>query len=501
MCEAVERLGAFAELHVEAASLPTSALRLSDASVRDLLAETAGLIRQVSTLQAVLAGVASARSRREHGHGGLVQETGHRNAVEFIRDLAGTTRGEAIRAVRVGEALIDGVAGGPVPTDTPDHSVTTNDSEPDAVTPPVPWHQPLRDALLQGHITTAQHHAIRGGLGEPPSIEDRETEAVVAAWRAAARELVVEAAFCTVEDLGARARALRDLLDPAGAEERYAMRFAKRSYRWSLTAEGLHQAHITFDDEMAAWVRGLMDAALSPRRGGPRFVAAEDRAAADALLHDPRSNEQLAYDLFVDILRAGALASAADVYGAKEAGVRLVTIKDTITGETAYRDAFGRLVAAAQSDDGAVSVPGSVLERTLCATGVVNVVVDTCGNPLDVGREARLFTPKQRLALAIRDGGCLWPGCDRPPAYCEAHHCEHWAEGGRTDCEVGVLLCRYHHLHLHNGGWRITRGADGGFVLHVPPGMTGEPVPLKSKSPLRWLWDPPPDRASWRTAA
>jgi len=151
----------------------------------------------------------------------------------------------------------------------------------------------------------------------------------------------------------------------------------------------------------------------------------------------------------MDIFRAGALASVEDVYGSKEAGVRLVTIKDSITGEAAHRDLLDRLVTTAQSDDGAVVVPGSVLERALCATGSVEVTVDTCGNPLDVGRETRLFTPKQRLALAVRDGGCLWPGCDRPPAYCEAHHCDHWADGGRTDSDVGVLLCRFHHLHLH----------------------------------------------------
>lgn len=423
MRSAVGRLGVFAELDVEAAVLPSSALRLSDASVRDLLSEVTGLAKQVATLQAVLAGVASARSARDRGQGGFTQETGHRNAVEFIRDLTGATRGEATRAVKVGEALIEGAddvgAGG-----------GEGLSETDAAPVVAVWHQPLRDAVLAGVITTAQHHAIRGGLGEPPTIDGRDCDAVVEAWRAAARELAAEAGLCTVEDLGARARALKDMLDPAGAEERYAMRFAKRSYRWATTAEGLPQAHIVFDDEMGAWVRSMMDAALAPRRGGPRFVAEGEKRAADALVDDPRSNEQLSYDLFIDLLKAGALANAEDVYGTKEAGVRLVTITDAATGDAVHRDAFGRLVATATSEDGALAVPGSVLERALCATGTVNITVDTAGNPLDVGREARLFTPKQRLALAVRDGGCLWPGCDRPPAYCEAHHCEHWAARG-----------------------------------------------------------------------
>ena len=493
MREAVERLGAFDELQVHSSELPSSALALSDASVRDLLSETSGLLKQVNTLQAVLAGIASSRSGRERGHGGFTQQTGHRNAVEFIRDVTGTTRSEAIRAVKVGEALLDGLvsaAGEPLGA-----------GEPCAVPVRPPWHQPLSAAVLTGSITTAQSHAISIGLGAPPAISGRESDAVVEAWRAAARELVREAALCTVEELGARARGLRDMLDPAGAEERWATGFSKRSYRWSTSSDGLPQAHITFDEEMGKWVRGLMDAGLSPRRGGPRFVAEGEKKAAEALMNDPRSSDQLAYDLFIDILRAGALADLEAVVGAKEAGVRLVTMKDAATGDAAHRDAFGRLVTTAHSDDGGLVIPGSVLERALCATGTVEVTVDTCGNALDVGRERRLFTPKQRLALAIRDGGCIWPGCDRPPAYCEAHHCDHWADGGRTDCSVGVLLCRFHHLHLHNCGWRIARSEVGDFLLHAPVGTGGEPIVLQSKSPLRWLWDPPPERGRWRTAA
>lgn len=495
MSLAIERLGVFAELDVPAAELPSSAVQLSDASVRDALGMVARLGKQVATLQAVLVGVAAARSGRDRVHGGLVQEGGHRNAVEFVRDVTGVTRGEAIRAVKVGEALLDGLGG--------DADAVSSGVEPDATESPTPpcWHEPLRVALLEGALTTAQHQAIRAGLGEPPAIDGRSSDAVIAAWRAAARELAVEASECTVEDLGARARSLRNLLDPAGAEERYAARFAKRSYRSYTTGEGLPAAHIVFDDEMGHWIRTMMDTALAPRRGGPRFVTADEKAKAAELVADPRSNEQLAYDLLVDLLRAGALADAKNVYGTKESGVRLVAIQDAVSGERVHRDVFDRLTAIAQSEDGALSIPGSVLERALCTTGTVEVTVDTCGNPLDLGREARLYTTRQRLVLAIRDGGCLWPGCDRPPAYCEAHHCEHWARGGRTDCATGVLLCRYHHLTLHNNGWRIEPAVGGRFVLHPPPGSGGAPILLRSKAPLRWLWDPPPDRVGWRTAA
>jgi len=75
--------------------------------------------------------------------------------------------------------------------------------------------------------------------------------------------------------------------------------------------------------------------------------------------------------------------------------------------------------------------------------------------PLEVGRATRVVSPAQRTALAVRDGGCRWPGCDRPPAWCEAHHLRHWLHGGATDLGNLVLLCRAHHRAMHEGGQRL----------------------------------------------
>ena len=490
MRDAMKRLAVFEELDVDAAALPSAVVSLSDRSVRDALTEVVTLSRQVDTLTSVLAGVAAARSGREHGHGGLVQETGHRTAVEFIRDVAGVTRGEAIRTVKVGESLLQGAARTP-DSETPDEQVPAER----------PWHHPVDDALLAGAITTVQHDAIMRGLGHPAPEAGLEDSEAAVAWQAAAMQLLDEAPTCTVEDLAARARALRDLVDPQGAQTRHAEAFDRRSHRFWTDRDGVRHGRVVYDPEMGAWMEQLLSTALSPRRGGPRFVADDETRGADDLATDPRSNDQLAYDLLVDLLRAGAAAQHHDVYGANQAGVRLVTMKDAVTGEEARRDAFGRLIATACTDDGHLVIPGPVLEHALCVTGTVDLTTDTAGNPLDVGRELRLYTRKQRIALAARDGGCVWPGCDRPPQLCEAHHIDAWAEGGATDCDRGVLLCRYHHLSLHNNAWRITRTGTEPFVPHPPPHLGSEPIVLRSTSPLRWLWDPPPDRRSWRIAA
>lgn len=90
---------------------------------------------------------------------------------------------------------------------------------------------------------------------------------------------------------------------------------------------------------------------------------------------------------------------------------------------------------------------------------MVAIVRNADGSPLDLGREVRLYTRAQRVVIAALQGGCAKDGCDAPAAFCEVHHLHLWSEGGKTDINDGVLLCRFHHMQLHNGGHRIVRVA------------------------------------------
>ncbi len=72
-----------------------------------------------------------------------------------------------------------------------------------------------------------------------------------------------------------------------------------------------------------------------------------------------------------------------------------------------------------------------------------------------LGRSQRLFSSHQRRLLALRDGGCRFPGCSRPPAHTDAHHVVPWSAGGATDIANAVLLCRFHHRLVHEGGWDL----------------------------------------------
>jgi hypothetical protein len=125
------------------------------------------------------------------------------------------------------------------------------------------------------------------------------------------------------------------------------------------------------------------------------------------------------------------------------------------------------------------------VKRLLCS-GYTGIAFDDDGQCINVGRDQRLFTPRQRTGLAARDGGCRWPGCTRPASWCEAHHIDHWsADHGHTDIADGILLCRAHHLLLHDGHWRIVR-TDGNYWL-IPPltvDTAQTPIPMPSKSSL-----------------
>lgn len=493
LAELTERLRVVAdhaELDVAPGELLPALRRLDDDAVVALIEEAAALSSCVERLKVV--GVAVVAERSAALGGGLAWRRGYRNPVQLVQDITGGTRGDASRTVRVGSSLLDeGVGAGAAPPealpgDGDEPRGPGQGAEPPAQ--PFVWYGELREAMLEGVVSTAQHDVIRRGLGEPVEA-DRADEV----WAIAARQLMDEADGLPVEELAKRARAVRDALDPVGAEERFADRFAKRSWREWVDEHGVRHAHIVYDDAMGAWVDGMIGAALRPRRGGPRFLTDAERIEAEVLHDDARTNEQLTYDLMMEVVRAGALASADEVYGARQPGVRLIAVKDLI----GPRDLFGRLLAVANLEDGGAALPGSVLDAALCDTGHCEITVSSCGKPLDVGREKRLFTPAQKLAMAVRDGGCMWPGCTMPASYCESHHITPWSEGGRTDVAAGLLLCRFHHLLLHNEGWRITWSTEHRvFVLHSP---AGEQTRLSSQSGVRWAWDPPPDRPGWRT--
>jgi hypothetical protein len=123
-------------------------------------------------------------------------------------------------------------------------------------------------------------------------------------------------------------------------------------------------------------------------------------------------------------------------------------------------------------------VSAETARRLSCDAGLVEVVTDDRGTPLDVGRKRRTVHPALRRALTLRDGGCAFPGCGQR-RFVDAHHLVHWADGGETKLENLVLLCRRHHTLVHEAGFSLAATAEG-FAFRDP---RGHPLPRTDPRP------------------
>jgi hypothetical protein len=130
--------------------------------------------------------------------------------------------------------------------------------------------------------------------------------------------------------------------------------------------------------------------------------------------------------------------------------------------------------------DWRLPIPQETLRRLSCDCSLTPVVTDESGDPLYLGRSRRTISPQLRKALALRDCGCAFPGCDRPARWTSGHHLNHWLDGGPTDKENLALLCDYHHRLVHEGGWSL-RWGKGGKLEPIAPVRPG--APLSTRSP------------------
>jgi hypothetical protein len=117
------------------------------------------------------------------------------------------------------------------------------------------------------------------------------------------------------------------------------------------------------------------------------------------------------------------------------------------------------------------------------------LVLGPDGEILDLGRASRVATAAQRRALFIRDEGCVFPGCDRPPGWCQAHHVVHWTALGPTDVWNMALLCSHHHHLCHEGGWTMQHatGPPGRFEFRRPDGTTLAAQPAGPGFGAAWI--------------
>jgi len=108
-------------------------------------------------------------------------------------------------------------------------------------------------------------------------------------------------------------------------------------------------------------------------------------------------------------------------------------------------------------DTEAGPIGAQTARRITCDATISRVLLDSQSVPVETGRATRVIPPALRKALDLLDQHCTHPGCQIPARWCDAHHIQHWAQGGRTDLANLRLLCRTHHGHAHAGEWHPRR--------------------------------------------
>jgi hypothetical protein len=233
-------------------------------------------------------------------------------------------------------------------------------------------------------------------------------------------------------------------LDPDGAEPRAEEQHRRRDFGLHKRADGSGTPYGYLTPEALAVWSAILDSLSAPQ---PESADGE---------RDDRSAGQRRHDALLEagrrLLRSGELPDSGGV------PVTIVAHLD----ETQLRERTG--YATTGSDD---QMPVSDLLELATEAEIVSVLFDPSGGISSYGRARRLASCGQRQALAARDRGCSFPGCTRPPAWCEAHHVIAWIDGGPTDLSNLCLVCSFHHREFERRGWQVIM--TSGLPEWVPP--------------------------------
>lgn len=257
--------------------------------------------------------------------------------------------------------------------------------------------------------------------------------------------------------LRVQATAWSMMLDQDGAEPREQAALRRRGVSLGTPREGLVPIRGDLMPEVAAQLQRIFDAVCSPRVDdtacGVRFrpdvvdtsEEADDGSWRSGAATDERRAPQKRHDALATALFAAAASGELPTIGGA-APTLVVSVRET---DLVSRRGWAHI----DGSDAPISV--RVAECMACTGAVQRVALSSEGRVLRLGTEERVFNRHQRRAIALRDGGCVIPGCGVPAAWCEIHHVTEHARGGPTHTDNGVLLCWFHHRFLERSGWGI----------------------------------------------
>lgn len=381
------------------------------------------LKRHVDAAFAPVAAEIARQSRAGLGRDSLARAQGFRTPATLIAATTGTTVGDAIRIVQVGEA-------------TAPRRALTGESLPAK-------HPHVAEALHAGAIGVSASSAIVTLLDRVAVRADHRELAEME------RRLVAAAPGLRPDELQKLLVRAEAILDPDGVEPREAELRADRSLLIH-ERDGMVLLTARLDPETAAPVTAAIEGLVT--------AAVRRNEHADDVEADQRSIRQMQADALGDLCRHALGCTQLPSLPTTTVIVRM-TLETLVEGVgTATVDGIDQPLSAAAA------------RRMAADADVIPCVLGGDGDILDWGRAKRLFTTAQKLALGERDGGCA--SCGAPPARCIVHHIRWWArDRGPTDLGNGILLCTACHHRIHDDGWEIRIEGTGiaAKVWFVPP--------------------------------
>ena len=345
----------------------------------------------------------------------------------------------------------------------------------------------LTGEALEPILPTAAHAAAEGVISGAQAdviiqcLERIPATAPAAAWPVA-EQLLVEAARAEgPRCLRRTAIELLARLDPDGLEPAEDRAQRRRGFSLVRRPDGCLTPRGSWTPELGAVWEPILDSLAAPQ-------------TSDGV-PDPRSAAQRRHDALLEagrrLLDSGSLPHAG--------GVPVTVLATTTISEltAAAAKATGADAETQDPETPLFGLPGlssaglarlghgdhlsiPTLLRLAGDAEVIPVIFNDTGGILAYGRGKRLADRGQRLALAARDGGCSFPGCDRPAAWAEVHHIIEWAAGGPTDIDNMCLLCVYHHRHFQAAGWTVRIADDDQPEWLPPPWLDPDQKPVRN---------------------
>jgi hypothetical protein len=251
-------------------------------------------------------------------------------------------------------------------------------------------------------------------------------------------------------------------------------RHAQRELSWFVDHDGYWVCHGRFTPEQGALIQSSLEAALETQFQEAKNVPAGTSAdnPPDELRPRPEPIASRRADALVRLAEAYGTDSEASVHGGDRFLLHVHTDMESLQADG----------AGAQAElEGHGPIAAETTRRLACDAGVVQWREDAKGKTLDVGRKSRSIPPAIRRALQRRDGGCRFPGCTCS-RFVDAHHIQHWADGGETAMHNLVLLCRRHHRLVHEGGFGIRQSPSGEMIFS---GTQGQTIPAAAQTRSR----------------